>query len=135
MSKDTFTGTWRLDVPASNVPFSPPRSVVVRIDVDETSICMTEDSVAADGTVETVRLRAQFDGETYPVSGSHRVDSFAVTRVDSHTLRTRAAKAGGSVFYATLVLAPDGSKLSEEVETRLPDDTRTTGTLVFRRAT
>lgn len=135
MPKDPFSGMWKLDIAASSLPFSPPRSVVVRIDVDETSIAMTENSIAADGTVETVRLRARFDDEACPVFGSNLVDSFAVTRVDSHTLKTRAAKTGGSVFSATLVLAPDGNKFSEEVETRLPDATRTIATLVFRRAT
>jgi hypothetical protein len=42
---------------------------------------MTENSVDAQGSAETVTIRARFDNEIYPVHGSNLVDGFAIERV------------------------------------------------------
>ncbi|MCC7540713.1 MAG: hypothetical protein IT379_31140 [Deltaproteobacteria bacterium] len=104
------------------------------IAADDQSISMTETSIAADGTPETVRLSARFDDQYYPVIGSRHLDRFAIRRVDTHTLHSRATRAGRLVSTASLVLAPDGNRLTEEVETTLADGARTRATLVFDRA-
>lgn len=133
MPQDPFNGTWKLSVAASTLPFAPPRSVVARIEADETSLTIVEDSVSADGAAETVTIRARFDDQVHAVRGSSLADGFAVRRVDGRTWKTRGLKAGRVAFTATLRLAPDGRSFREEANTALSDGTRADATLVYER--
>lgn len=133
MPQDPFRGTWKLNVGASKLPFAPPRSVVVRIQADETSVSLAEDSIAADGSAETVTIHARFDDQVHPVHGSGLADGFAVRRVDARTWKTRGLKADRVVFTATILLAPDGRSFTEETETTLADGTRADAWLVYER--
>ncbi len=133
MPHDPFGGTWKLNVGASSLPFAAPRSVVLRIEADETSVSLTEDSIAADGSAETATIRARFDDQVHPVHGSVLADGFAVRRVDARTWQTRGLKDGRVVFTATILLAPDGRSFTEETETTLADGTRADASLVYER--
>lgn len=134
MSQLSFTGKWKVNVAASEIPFPAPQSVVVTIVDDGTELSIIEDSTDAAGHDEHVELRARFDGELCPVTGSWMVDQFAVRRVDDRSLRTRGAKDGKEVFAATLELAADGDSFTEKIpETTLADGTRAPAMLVFER--
>ena len=133
MREDPFNGTWKLNVAASKLPFPPPRSVVLHIEADQDWVTLRENSIASEGGVETVTIRARFNNQAYPVHGSGLVDSFAIRRVDAHTWKTRGLKAGEIVFAATLVLAQDGGSFREDAETTLVGNTRAPATLVYER--
>jgi hypothetical protein len=94
---------------------------------------MIERSVSQTGAGETVTLRASFDGEIHPVSGSAVVDGYAARRIDDREWKTEAFKEGRRFASATMRLAPDGQSFVEEVETTLADGTRAHATLVFDR--
>jgi hypothetical protein len=131
--QNSLTGSWKLNVSASELPFSPPCSVVVDIVVDGDSISLTENSVDAQGSAETVTIRARFDNQIYPVTGSALTDGFAIERLDERTWRTRGTKAGNVIFTATITLATGGASFREETETTLADGTRAPATLIFER--
>ena len=133
MREDPFNGTWKLNVPASKLPFASPQSVVLHIEGDQDFVTLTENSIASEGGTETVTIRARFDNEVYPVLGSGLADGFAIRRVDARTWKTRGLKGGENVFAATLLLAQDGGSFREDCETTLPDGTRAAATLVYER--
>ena len=133
MREDPFNGTWKLNVAASKLPFTPPQSVVLHIEADQDWVTLTENSIASEGGTETVTIRAQFNNQVYPVYGSALADGFAVQRVDALTWKTRGLKAGEIVFAATLGLTQDGGSFREDGETTLVGGTRAVMTLVYER--
>jgi hypothetical protein len=106
---------------------------MLHIEADEEWVSLAENSVSSDGGAETVTIKAKFNNEIYPVSGSGLADGFAIRRIDTHTWKTRGFKAGEPVFAATLVLAPDGRSFREDGETTLSSGTRATASLVYER--
>ena len=133
MREDPFNGTWKLNVAASKLPFTPPQSVVLHIEADQDWVTLTENSIASEGGAETVTIRAQFNNQVYPVHGSGLVDSFTIRRVDACTWETRGLKAGEIVLAATVVLAQDGGSFREDGETTLVGGARASMTLVYER--
>ena len=133
MLQNSFSGTWKLNLAASSFPFPPPRSVVLDIVVDGDEVSLTERSVNAEGSAETVRILARFDNQVYPVNGTELCDGFAVERLDERTWRARGTKSGRLVFTETVLLAPDGASFREEAETTIADGSRAPATLVYER--
>jgi hypothetical protein len=133
MVQDPFNGTWKLNVSASNLPFAPPRSVVLNIAVDGDDISIAEDSVDAQGRGEIVTIRARFDNQVYPVNGSALADGFAIERVHERAWQARGTKAGNVIFTETVTLAPDGASFREDAETTLADGTHAPATLIYER--
>lgn len=61
-----------------------------------------------EGERENVTVDAKFDGKDYPVKGSSVTDAAAYQRVDSHTLKGTAKKAGKVLVRETAVVSKDG---------------------------
>lgn len=98
MREDPFNGTWKLNVAASKLPFTPPQSVVLHIEADQDWVTLTENSIASEGGAETVTIRAQFNNQVYPVHGSGLVDSFTIRRVDACTWEKGGSKLARSFW-------------------------------------
>jgi hypothetical protein len=133
MPHNSFNGKWKLNLPASTLPFAPPRSVILDIAVDGDNICITENSVDAAGQAETVTIEARFDNQIYPVTGSAIADGFAIERLDERTWRAHGTKAGSLVFTETVMLADDGNSIREDAETTLADGSRAPAVLIYER--
>jgi hypothetical protein len=99
MPQSSLTGIWKLNVPASNLPFAPPRSVVVDIVVEGDDISITENSVNAEGYAETVTIRARFDSQVYPVKGSVLADGFAYRASPGAHLAGQRHESGGAHLH------------------------------------
>ncbi len=132
-ASDPFTGTWNLNTAASQLPFAPPRSVVLRIEAGDDEVSLVENSTDAGGASETVTIRAKFDGQTYPVQGSGLVDGFAIERLAPRTWRASGSKSGTPVFSETIMLSADGASFREHAQTTLADGSHADAVLVYER--
>lgn len=133
MLAEPFNGTWKLNVPASTLPFPAPRSVVLHIEVDGDRVTLVEKTVSSIGESENTKIEAKFNNETHPIIGSGIADGFAVHRVNSHEWRTQGFKAGVVVFSAALVLSGDEQSFREFGETTLADGRRAAVSLIYER--
>ncbi|HWR51910.1 MAG TPA: hypothetical protein VN428_12425 [Bryobacteraceae bacterium] len=130
---DPFTGMWRLNTGGSQLPFEPPRSVVLQIAATEDAVSLTENSLDAAGAAEIVTIHARFDGLNYPVEGSALVDSFAIERLDRRTWKATGSRKGVLIFTELITLSEDGATFREDAETTLADGARATATLLYER--
>lgn len=130
---DPFTGTWKLNVAASQLPFAPPRSVVLQIVATADEVTLVENSIDANGAAETVTIRAAFDGRTYPVEGSALADGFAVERLTAGAWKASGSKGSVPVFSETITLAEDGASFREDAQTTLADGSRASAMLLYER--
>lgn len=133
MRKDPFDGTWRLNVKASKLPFDAPRSVVLRIEVEEDRVRLTENSVSPGGLSENVEIEARFDDQVHPITGSAIAEGFAIHRINSHEWNTRGFKAGEVVFSAILEMSKDEKSFREYGETTLADGRKASVSLTYER--
>lgn len=85
MPQNSFTGTWRLNASASSLSFNAPHSAIVDIVVHGNVAALKEISIDAQGSAEIVSIRARFDKEIYPVTGSRLGDGFAIERLGVRT--------------------------------------------------
>jgi hypothetical protein len=131
MRNEPFKGTWKLNIPASTLPFAAPRSVLLNIEVAEESVIFTENSISAEGVSENVRIEAKFDNEVYPVIGSSIADGFAIRSISTERWETQVYKSGKKLFSAILVCSTDGQSFREDAE--LADGTRARMSLLYER--
>ena len=89
MRNEPFSGTWKLNIPASTFTFPAPRSVILNIEVAEESVILTENSISAEGVSENVRIEAKFDNEIYPVIGCSFADGFAIRSINPEIWKTQ----------------------------------------------
>jgi len=131
MRNEPFSGTWKLNIPASTFTFPAPRLVILNIEVAEESVILTENSISAEGVSENVRIEAQFDNEIYPVIGSSFADGFAIRSISAKKWKTQLYQSGNKLFSAILVCSADGQSFREDVE--LADGTRAKMSLLYER--
>ena len=109
---DPFTGFWKLNLSKSKLPPPLPQSQTTRIEANAGGIDIVEEIVSDKGERTTVTVSAKFDGKDYPVNGSPVADSVVYQRIDSHTIRGVARKAGKVVVHETVVVSKDGKTLT-----------------------
>ena len=131
MKNNPFSGTWKLNIPASTFTFPAPRSVIVNIEVVEDSVFFTEKSISAEGVTENVRIEAKFDYEIYPVIGSSLADGFAIRSISPERWETQLYQSGNKLFSAILFCSADGQSFREDVE--LADGSHAKMSLLYER--
>lgn len=109
---DPFSGAWTLNLSKSKLPPPLPHSQIVHIKANREGVEIREEIVNEAGHRMRVTVRAKFDGKDYPVSGSPFADSVAYQRINSHTLKGVAKKAGKVVTTETATVSPDGRTLT-----------------------
>jgi hypothetical protein len=82
---DPFTGRWTFNLVKSSANFSMPKWVE-HIQSSSHELSIREEIISADGSPMTVKVRAAFDGDDYPVSGPLYAETMAYTRLDAHTI-------------------------------------------------
>lgn len=131
MKIEPFSGTWKLNIPASTFTFPAPHSVILNIEVVEDSVILTENSISAESVTENVRIEAKFDNEIYPVIGSSFADGFAIRSISPERWTTQLYQSGIKLFSAILVCSTDGQSFREDVE--LADGTHAKMSLLYER--
>lgn len=133
MRNEPFQGTWKLNIPASTLPFAAPRSVLLNIEVVKESVIITENSTSTEGVSEDVRIEAKFNDEVYPVIGSSIADGFAIRRINAERWETRVFKSGEKVISAILIGSADGQSFREDGEVILADGMPARMSLLYER--
>lgn len=109
---DPFSGVWKLNLSKSNLPPPVSKSQTVWLDVSGGGIRVREEIVSDKGEKMVVSGKAKFDGKDYPVKGSPFADAVAYQRVDSHTIKGIAKKAGKVVSHETAIVSKDGKVMT-----------------------
>jgi hypothetical protein len=110
-SRDPWTGTWKLNLAESKYSPGPlPRTTLTKIEPWDGGIKYTVDVVTADGEERHIEWSGKFDGKDNTVTGNPYVDTNAIKRVNSHTYRIVAKKAGKVTTITTNVISRDGMK-------------------------
>lgn len=132
---DPFIGRWLFDEASAQYQLgTPPRDASYVITSDGERYTMTMRWTGSDDrTVEQV-YQAIPDGQSYAFEGSQGVDSFSMTRVDTHTLDTTARKDGEIVSHARRVLSDDSNTMTITTDMHAPGGTHYTNVAVYIRA-
>ncbi len=105
---DPCTGTWKLSLLKSKLPWPAPKEMTTHIEADAHSIVIREDIVGPNGHRSSMTLNAKFDGRDCLVTGSPLVDGIIYLRVDRRTILGTLKRQGKSVLYETVVVSEDG---------------------------
>ena len=130
---DPFSGTWVLNLAKSKLPPPPPKSQTSYIKADSKGIRIRELIVNDDGKQMSITVDAKFDGKDYPIVGSPFVDTIAYQRVDSHTLKGIAKKAGQIVTTEKATVSADGKALTGTYSGTDLNGRQVTGVAVFEK--
>jgi len=111
LQDNPFVGTWKLNLAKSkftgtSAPTSETRTVAAELGGETVGYKGT----AADGSPIAYSFTTNLDGKDSPISGSQPfgADTFAITRLDSHTTTTVGKKAGKTLFTSKNVVSKDG---------------------------
>ncbi|MGY3039170.1 hypothetical protein ACVWWQ_000757 [Rhodanobacter sp. TND4EL1] len=115
MAQSAFDGTWKIDV--SKVHESGKPTIITLKGGEFTCNC-------------TPPIHVKADGMDHPVTGHPRMDTFAVSEDNDHTITETAKKDGAVVQKMTTTVAPDGKTATfESVNTRPDGSSTVKGTL------
>lgn len=117
---DPMMGTWKLNVPKSQLGNPAPRSIIRKHIPVPGGVKVVQDRVDAEGKASTGEFTVKFDGRDYPISGDPFVDRLSLKRVDQYTVdgigrkddktattfRWQVSKDGKTLTYTTQRLYP-----------------------------
>jgi len=126
-------GTWQLDLSRSTYfPGPPPRGETRTYTADSSGVLGVIKRVHANGQVETIEYRADFDRE-HAVTGTPAYDSITLKMIDEFTAESTLSHAGSVFGTARRVISPDGNSLTIMFTRKTSDDT-VRNVAVYRRA-
>jgi hypothetical protein len=117
---DPMMGTWKLNVPKSQLGNPIPKSIIRRHIPIPGGVKVVQDRVNAEGKASTGEFTVMFDGKDYPISGDPYVDTLSLKRVGQYrvdgigrkgdkiatTFRWQVSKDGKTLTYSTERLYP-----------------------------
>jgi hypothetical protein len=116
-------GSWQLDLSRSTYfPGPPPRSETRSYTADAAGVLGVIKRVHANGQVETIEYRADFDRE-HAVTGTPAYDSIKLKMIDELTAESTLSHAGIVFGTARRVISPDGKTLTIMFARKTSDDT------------
>lgn len=104
-------GTWKLNVEKSKYSPGPAaKSQTAKIETAGNGVRNTTEGVAADGSRVFYSYTANYDGKTYPITGSgpNGSDAIMIKRVDANTFESTLTKGGKVVETTRTVYSNDG---------------------------
>ena len=112
-STDLVLGRWHLNLEESSYsPGPPPRSQVRVYAVDLDGLATRIVTVDASGQESTIHYVADYDSLEYTVSGSSRVDTIVLKRVDAHTASATLRHGSKTLGNALRKISKDGKKMT-----------------------
>jgi hypothetical protein len=107
-----FVGTWKLNVPESEVtdPGLMPMSEVRKTIALDNGLKNIVDGVNADGKAYHGESSARFDEKDYPITGDPTIDSCMLNKMDATSLEIVLKKAGKEVRRYYLVVSKSGKR-------------------------
>ncbi len=125
-----WLGVWTLTAVLSSGSTAPRvyTRATRQIQALDSEIRIVDDLVRIRGGVVHTEWTGKFDGNDYPVEGVEIYLTSAYRQVDEHTIQLTQKVDGRPVVRATLVLSPDGSRI-----TITTTDGLTTATTVYTK--
>jgi hypothetical protein len=112
-SVNPAVGTWELNVAKSTFAGAAPKGETrTYSESADGATTLTEKTVAADGTENTVSMTYKPDGKDYPITGSPTFDTLSVKPVSSRTIAFSLKKAGKVVATGRRTVSKDGKTLT-----------------------
>ena len=116
-------GTWQLDLSRSTYfPGPPPVSETRTYTADAKGVLGVIKRAHANGQVETIEYRADFDREQ-AVTGTPAYDSITLKMIDEFTAESTLSHAGSVFGTARRLISPDGNTLTIMFVRKTSDDT------------
>jgi hypothetical protein len=105
---DPFNGAWKLNVEKSK--FDPGPAYKSESRAVQPSGEITVERVNADGTTQSYRYNAKYDGKDYPITGQgpNGADALAMKKMDANTVQASIKKSGKVLFTNRAVVSKDG---------------------------
>jgi hypothetical protein len=105
---DPFNGAWKLNVEKSK--FDPGPAYKSETRAVQPSGEITVERVNADGTTQSYRYNAKYDGKDYPITGQgpNGADALAMKKMDANTVQASVKKSGKVLFTNRAVVSKDG---------------------------
>jgi hypothetical protein len=129
---DPAIGTWKLNVAKSKFDSGPAFQSQTRTYASaDDGLKLTFNGVAADGSSFSGESTYKYDGKDYPISGAPAFDTLAVTRVNSHTAKSKQKKAGKYVGSTLRTVSKDGTVMTLTSTGKNADGIAFKSTLVY----
>ena len=131
---DLVLGTWILDVEQSKfspgpAPKSQKRTYQSHLDGVETSI----ETVGADGKLATIRYVADYDSLEYQLTGSSRVDTIQLKRVNDRVAEATLRHARKELGTARRTISEDGNSMTISFRGKDTDGRAINNVAVYKR--
>jgi hypothetical protein len=121
--EQVLLGTWELDLARSRyLPGPAPRSETRTYKADSGGVQGTIRRTHANGRVETIEWRADYDHEQ-AVTGTTAYDAIVLKKIDEFTAESTLSHAGMVYGTARRVISPDGNTLTITFERKTANDT------------
>jgi hypothetical protein len=133
--KDTFVGTWRLNVAKSKYSPGPPgKSTTVIYEAAGPGYKVSVRTEPASGPVQEWSYTTNLDGKDSAVTGNNpNADTIAAKRIDANTLET-VSKMGGKVTITSRVVVSADGKTRTNTQTGMDaKGQKVSNVLVFER--
>ncbi len=115
LSKDVFSGTWKLNPAESKFdPNHQPSEATMRFELQEEGYLMTAEGVSSGKPVRERPVKFMLDGKAYPVAEVPGVN-YSSTSPNPNTILSEARKGDAIVGQASYVVSEDGSRLTATV--------------------
>lgn len=108
-----FVGTWKLDPAASKFTSGPAMTSETRVyEVKGDKLMLKSTVVDGSGKEMKFSYSAAYDGKYYPFVGNPVADTIALKRVDARTSEATVKKGDKVAGMSTIVVSPDGQRLT-----------------------
>ena len=108
-SKDSFIGSWKLNVAKSKYSANPPKSITSTYEAAGKGYKVSVKNEPASGPVQEYSFTTNLDGTDSKVTGNNaNADTVSVKRIDAHTLELVSKKDGKVTTTQRNVISADG---------------------------
>jgi hypothetical protein len=119
---DPMMGTWKLNVPKSQLGSPVPQSIIRKHIPIPGGVKVVQDRVNAEGKASTGEFTVKFDGKDYPISGDPYVDRLTLKRVDRYRVDGIGKKDDKIATTFIWQVSKDGKTLTYTTERLYPPE-------------
>jgi hypothetical protein len=119
---DPMMGTWKLNVPKSQLGNPAPKSIIRKHIPIPGGVKVVQDRVDAQGKAGTGEFTVKFDGKDYPISGDPYVDRLSLRRVSQYEVDGIGKKNDKTATTFQWVVSQDGKLLTYTTQRLYPPD-------------
>lgn len=130
-ASDAYMGTWKLNEAKSKIGAGAPKLNTVVYEAAGSSIKVTVDGTAPDGSATHSEWTGKFDGKDYPSTGNPNEDTRSYTQVNDRRLHFVSKKGDKVVLSGSVVVSADGKSRTVTSSGTGPQGTKFKSTAVY----